>query len=231
MNIEEQVLKTFCDVCNNFIGNTNSLHKEGVKSLKLEKAATLQICDIFKLHGFDIIYTSGRSEANSLAILGIYNLKKIVSSEVIIFSSCSNSVYEAFKSLKNVIIREVKNYDEFLKYLNDRTLFVCFSDYDLGVKITSISNKKFYTLYDCYSFVGDYNIFDFISLDLLNYSNLLGIGFLAKRKNIVIEPIIYGGKSSTVYRSGTVALPEVVAFSKAIRLLNNYYKNADNING
>ena len=45
-----------------------------------------------------------------------------------------------------------------------------------------------------------------------------------KKENIVIDPIIHGGKSTTVFRSGTPALPLIVSLSKALRLI---YENID----
>ena len=41
---------------------------------------------------------------------------------------------------------------------------------------------------------------------------------LIKKDNIVIEPLIHGGKSTTIYRSGTPALPLIVSLAKALRL-------------
>ena len=46
-----------------------------------------------------------------------------------------------------------------------------------------------------------------------------GVGALLKNKNLEIEPIIYGGKSTTIYRSGTPATALIVSMSKALRLV------------
>ena len=45
-----------------------------------------------------------------------------------------------------------------------------------------------------------------------------GIGALIKKENIVIEPLIHGGKSTTKDRSGTPATPLIVSMAKALRL-------------
>ena len=50
------------------------------------------------------------------------------------------------------------------------------------------------------------------------------IGMLIKKEKIMLEPIIHGGKSTTVFRSGTPALPLIVSLSKALRLI---YENID----
>ncbi len=66
----------------------------------------------------------------------------------------------------------------------------------------------------------------------------LQIGVLVKKENVDLIPLIHGGKSTTIYRSGTPCLPLIVSLSKALRLaltdldkkyekvleLNNYLK-------
>ena len=69
--VDERVLETFNKVSLDFIGNPNSLHKLGVKSKELIDSSTNQIKSILNLKNSDVIYTSGSSEANNLAIKGI----------------------------------------------------------------------------------------------------------------------------------------------------------------
>ena len=57
-----------------------------------------------------------------------------------------------------------------------------------------------------------------ISFSAHKFFGIKGIGCLIKNKNLVIEPLIHGGKSTTSYRSGTPALPLIVSISKALRL-------------
>ena len=62
----------------------------------------------------------------------------------------------------------------------------------------------------------------------LKFYGLKGIGCLIKKDKVELEPMIYGGKSTTVYRSGTPALPLIVSLAKALRLaqedLNSKYE-------
>ena len=51
-----------------------------------------------------------------------------------------------------------------------------------------------------------------------------GIGCLIKKEGLVIEPLIHGGKSTTIFRSGTPATPLIASFAKALRLV---YENFD----
>ena len=69
--VNEEVIDTYSKVCRDYIGNPNSLHKLGVEAKKLIDASTLQIAKILGVKSSEIIYTSGSSEANNLAIKGV----------------------------------------------------------------------------------------------------------------------------------------------------------------
>ena len=64
------VLDTYIKTSKDFIGNPNSIHSLGVKSLDLMNSATKQISDIFNVMDSEIIYTSGATESNNLALIG-----------------------------------------------------------------------------------------------------------------------------------------------------------------
>ena len=44
---------------------------------------------------------------------------------------------------------------------------------------------------------------DTMSLTAHKFYGLNGIGLLIKRRNLALEPLIHGGESTTIYRSGT----------------------------
>ena len=69
--VDKRVLESFNKTCLEYIGNPNSLHKLGVKSKELEESATKQIANLLNVKSTEIIYTSGSSESNNLAIKGI----------------------------------------------------------------------------------------------------------------------------------------------------------------
>ena len=81
-------------------------------------------------------------------------------------------------------------------------------------------------LYDLFFHIQD---FSFKNIDLASFSchkfyGIKGVGCLYKKENIVIEPLIHGGKSTTIYRSGTPATALIASFAKALRLI---YENLD----
>ena len=67
----EEVLNTFVKTSRDFIGNPNSLHSLGVQAKKLMNKATEQLANLLHIKAEELIYTSGATEANNLAIKGI----------------------------------------------------------------------------------------------------------------------------------------------------------------
>ena len=72
--------------------------------------------------------------------------------------------------------------------------------------------------------------FDLTDVDVASFSahkffGFKGIGVLYKKENLIIEPLIAGGKSTTIFRSGTPPLELIASMAKALRLS---YENIDN---
>jgi len=73
-----EVLDTYNRTSKDFFGNPNSLHELGVKAKNLMNSATKQIAEIFNVQDSEITYTSGATQSNNLALLGValQNYKK-----------------------------------------------------------------------------------------------------------------------------------------------------------
>lgn len=239
--VDKRVLATFEKVCLEYIGNSNSLHSLGVKSKELEDYSTDMVKKILKLKEKEIIYTSGSSESNNLAIKGICLKYNNRGKHIITTYLEHSSIIEPLKYLSKLgfEIDYVKikdngliDIDNLKELLRDDTLLVSISavDSELGIKqpIEEIGEilkeyPKCYYHVDCTQAIGKINI-SFDNIDLASISahkiyGLKGIGLLIKNKNLVIEPLIHGGKSSTIYRSGTPALPLIVSIMKSIDLI------------
>ena len=66
----DEVLDSYVRVTRDYIGNANSIHNLGVRSKELMLKATKQIANYLGCNFNEIIYTSGASESNSMAIKG-----------------------------------------------------------------------------------------------------------------------------------------------------------------
>lgn len=245
--VNDEVLDTFCKVSRNFVGNPNSLHKLGVEAKELIDASTRQIEDILKLHDKEVIYTSGASEANNTAIMGV--VKKYLnrghhiittrlehSSIIAPISALQNEGYEvSFVDLDENGLVTIENLK---KLIRDDTVLVSIGcvNSELGIIQDIDRLGKFLKNYPKLIFHSDItqaigkiklnldNV-DLASFSAQKFYGLKGVGCLIKNKNIKIEPLIYGGKSTTVYRSGTPAVALIASLAKALRLV---YEDFDN---
>lgn len=239
--VDKRVLDTFNKVCLEYPGNSNSLHSLGVKSKELEEYVTSRIADILKVKPTEIIYTSSSSESNNTAIKGICLKYKNRGKHIITTSLEHSSIIAPLNYLTKegfevdfVNLKDDGTVDlEHLKSLmRDDTILVSISyvDSELGIvqpineisKIVKKNPKTFFHV-DCTQAVGKINV-DLSNIDLASISahkfyGLKGVSLLIKKENIVIEPLIHGGKSTTVYRSGTPALPLYASMMKALELI------------
>ena len=236
--VNKEVLDTFNKVCLDFPGNTNSLHKLGIESKKLEESATSQIKELLNLKDSEVIYTSGSSESNNLAIKGICLKHAGIGKHIITTNLEHSSIYGPIGYLQKLgyEVDFVKtnngkvDIDDLKKLLRDDTVLVTIASVNSETgamqNIEEIANllkdKKCFFHVDMTQSIGKVDIkldnIDLVSFSAHKFYGLKGIGVLIKKQNIVIEPLIHGGKSTTVYRSGTPALPLIVSLSKALRL-------------
>ena len=259
--VSDEVLDTFIKSSKEFIGNPNSIHSLGVKSKNIINSATKQIANLLRVKEDEIIYTSGSSESNNLALKGIALKYKNRGKHIITTTLEHSSISSPLNYLKNLgyIIDYVKldndgrvDLDDLKSLIRDDTILVtiCAVNSELGIlqdinKIGEIIKKypKCYFHSDITQAIGKVKI-DLTNVDLASFSahkffGIKGVGALIKKEKIELTPLIHGGVSTTIYRSGTPALPLIVSLSKAVRLaledidkkydyvkeLNDYLKN------
>lgn len=238
--VNDSVLDTYVKVTKNYIGNPNSLHKLGLESSKLINDATRQIKKILDIEEKEIIYTSGASEANNLAIFGVCRKYKNRGKHIITTRLEHSSVSECFNELEKEGFRvsyvEIDSdgrvkLDDLKSLICDDTILVsiCAVNSEIGLMqdLDGIGNllKKYPKVIfhsDITQAIGKVKLnlwnVDMASMSSQKFYGMKGVGALLKNKNLEIEPIIYGGKSTTIYRSGTPATALIVSMSKALRL-------------
>lgn len=254
--VNKEVLKSFDDVCLNFIGNPNSLHKLGVESKKLIDSATSQIAKILNVKEDEIIYTSGSSESNNLAIKGICEKYKNRGNHIVTTSFEHSSIYGPIGYLQQhgfevdfVDVDEygIVNLEHLKSLIKDTTILVSIGNVNSEIGIEQPIDKigellkeypKCFFHVDMTQAIGKISV-SLKNVDLASFSahkiyGLKGIGVLIKKENISLMPLIHGGKSTTIFRSGTPATPLIVSISKALRMsfekLDDNYKYVKDLN-
>lgn len=239
--INKKVLETYNKVSTDYFANPNSLHKLGVDAKKLEEEATEQIKKILKLNNSEIIYTSCSSESNNLAIKGVCLRNQKKGMHIITTNLEHSSIYGPIGYLQNLgfTVDFVKtnefgliDIEDLKSLIKDDTILVTVGavNSETGVKQNIEEIAKLLKDYNCYFHVDatqavgkvriDYSDVDLISFTAHKFYGPKGVGVLVKNSDVLIEPLIHGGKSTTKYRSGTPALPLIASISKALRLID-----------
>ncbi len=222
--MKNEILTSITKVCEEYIGNSNSLHSLGTSSKKLENAASNQIISVLELNNKEIIYTSGECESNNLLIFGLLEKYKNKEKNVIINKNVHDSITLSLKEFSNIKIKYIEttndliNIDELNNLIDENTILISLKNIkNVNNLLKKIKNYNGFIHYDLSN---ENNIFTYNNCDFLTIEDnqLPGFGCLIKNKNIYIEPIFHGGKSTTIYRSGTPALPLIVGLSKLIKI-------------
>lgn len=248
--VDKQVLDVFNENTLKYFANPNSTHNFGKEINEKIEEITKNIKELLQENtnldnDTEIIYTSGSSESNNLAIKGIAQTYKENGKHIISTFLEHSSVSSPLTYLKEqgyeidiVNIKSDGTIDlEHLKSLlrNDTILVsICYVDSEVGTvqPIQEIVNilKDYPNCFlhvDSTQAVGKIKV-DFKGIDLITFAphkfnGLNGFGALVKNKDIVLEPLINGGASTSIYRSGTPVIGQICALEKALELaLKNF---------
>ena len=233
--VDARVLEQFCAVERRCIGNANSHHQAGSAAKAEIDAATIKIASLLGVQPAEIIYTSGASEANNFALKGLARLSRHTGRHIISTPLEHSSVSGTLTALQEqgyeIDLLDVKQDGTVdLEHLKDllRPDTICVAvtlvDSELGVvqpvqEIAAIlkAYPHCHLHVDATQAVGKIPVsfegVDTMSLTAHKFYGLNGIGLLIKRRNLALEPLIHGGESTTIYRSGTptVALASSLA--------------------
>lgn len=238
--VDRGVLDVFNEITKNYIANPNSNHKLGLRSQERLEQSTEKIATLLGITSKQIIYTSGASESNNLAIKGIADRYKSHGKHIITTFLEHSSVNGPMAYLQNngfevdyVDILNSGQVDlEHLKSLirKDTILIsIGYVDSELGIiqPIDEIARllKEYPNCFfhvDATQAIGKIKT-SFDTIDLVTFSGhkfygLNGCGVLIKKEHVMLEPLIHGGLSTTIYRSGTPTLALIASLEKALTL-------------
>ena len=239
--VDNKVLNAFCEASKSFIGNANSLHTLGVKCRNQLSQDSKEILKNLNLdeNEYEIIYTSGASEANNLAIKGY--VERFTTDKRIITTSFEHPSVTApigYLQNKGYQIDFVSTNKKGLvdltsleKLITDKTILVSIVSVnsEIGIKqpITEIAQllKKYPQIIfhcDVTQSMGkveeNWGKIDMMSFSAHKFYGVKGVGALIKKKEIKLIPQIHGGTSTSKYRSGTPFHPLVHSMAYALKL-------------
>lgn len=237
------VLKAMNDFRNRHPGNASSVHKLGVKSAMEIEKSRMFLAEALKAKDQEIIFTSGGTEANNLALRGAAFAHKEKGNHIIISSIEHSSVKETAYWLRSqgFVVSEVPvdkdgfcDLEALRKLLTKETILVSImmANNEVGTiqdvkaigKVCRDHGVLFHT--DACQAFGKVPIdvtqfhADLISMSAHKIHGPTGIGALYVRFGTKLEPIMFGGKQEQGLRSGTYHTEGIVGFGAAIKELN-----------
>lgn len=239
--VSYDVLESYNKATRDYIGNANSIHSLGVKSKALLNSATKQIAELLNIKESEVIYTSGATESNNMALIGAMLQYKNRGNHLIVSKLEHHSIYAICNYLETLgfQVSYVNNdtdglidFEDLKKKIRPETILVsiCGVNSETGVRqplktIRQIIKKEnpntiFHSdLTQAFGKVS-INLFD---VDMASMSGHKifgpkGIGLLYKNSKVSLIPIIHGSTRYNNLRPGTPPLPLIVALSKAMRL-------------
>ncbi|NCB48619.1 MAG: cysteine desulfurase [Clostridia bacterium] len=245
-NVSSEVLNEMLSVFSQNFGNSNSLHSFGRDAQALVDTARDRIAKAINAERGEIYFTSGGTESNNWAILGLALANKNKGNRVITSQIEHASVLESCKKLETLGFEVVYlpvdstglvSIVDLIDKLDQNTILV--SIMSVNNEVGTIQNIKtiakivhekdiiFHT--DAVQAVGNFAIdVKDLEVDVMSVSGHKihapkGIGALYVKKGIKIDNLIVGGEQERGKRGGTLNVPSIVGFGKAFEILTKNY--------
>src|SRR5713101_8915470 len=232
-------------------GNASSIHHHGQETRAAVERARESVADLLGCRPAEVVFTSGGTEADNLAIFGLINPGLVRAGEHVVSSTIEHhAVLNSCKHLQEKGIevtyvpvdgRGLVDPDDLRRALRSDTKLVTImmANNETGViqpveevgKICAEAEIYFHT--DAVQATAKVPIrVKEIGCDLLSISGHKihapqGVGALYVRKGTTLEPMFYGGSHERSRRAGTENVPGIVGLGKAAELAIKGFENGE----
>ncbi|MBI5754389.1 cysteine desulfurase [Candidatus Peregrinibacteria bacterium] len=239
--VDPRVLEAMLPYFTEEYGNAESLHTKGQNARVAVDNARETIAKILNCSSDEIIFTSGGTESNNLAIFGAARANSKKGKHLIVSSVEHSSVRAPFKKLEEegyevtwlkVDKEGFINQTEVATNIRPETIFVSvmYANNEIGTiepiaKIGKICRAKgviFHT--DACQAADSYDLdveklqVDMMTINASKVYGPKGAGVLYVKRGIKIEPLILGSTHENGLRAGTHNVPGIVGLGKAVEL-------------
>ena len=218
-------------------GNASSIHHHGQETRAAVERARESVAALLGCRASEVVFTSGGTEADNLAIFGLVDAGDHIITSTIehhaVLNACKHLESEGCEvSYVSVDGRGLVDPDEVRRALrpNTKLITIMLANNETGVlqpteeigKIAAEADAYFHT--DAVQAAGKIPLdVSRLGCDLLSISGHKmhapqGVGALYVRKGTVLEPILFGGRHERSRRAGTENVPGIVALGKAAEL-------------
>ena len=249
--VDEKVMKEMKPFFEKKFGNPSSLHSFGQEARVAIDESREKIADYLNCDPKEVIFTGSATEANNIMIKGVIEADD--NPHVITTSIEHDAVLETVKeSGADYTVLDVDkdgfiDLEDLKEAINEKTVLVTvmYANNEIGTiqpikkiaeligEINEKRDKRIYLHTDAAQAAGYLNCdVDELGVDGLTISGHKiygpkGIGVLFKKRNVKVEPIIFGGGQEDGIRSGTYNTPLIVGIGKAVELLKTEKKKEE----
>lgn len=227
--------------------NPSSLYQSGIDTRQIIEQARSNVAKFINGKSENIIFTSGGSASNTLAIRGYVQKHNCT----VLYSPIAHkSIIKCVESIKNAYPLKVNKYgqidfDDLKEWLDSRSgkFFVAldYANSEIGTvqdvnKIIDLVHFYNGVVYlDCTGSISQIPVdVNNLGVDMLGFSGhkihaLKGVGVLYRKENIELEPLVYGSQEQGLF-AGTENVLGIASLSKAIELYDYSSISSDNRN-
>ncbi|MHA1702189.1 MAG: cysteine desulfurase family protein [Promethearchaeota archaeon] len=246
--VDERVVEEMLPYFNQNFANPASLHGHGDIATEILKQSRKKVADFINApNAEDILFTSGATESNNMALIGSALKNKRKGDHIIISEIEHISILNIGKYLERQGFRvsrvPVDQYgiivlDKLKRLITDKTTLISISTASNEVgslqpieEIAQIANEKkilFHTDAVASEAVIPIDVqkipIDLITLSSNDIYGPRGVGALYLKKGVRINPILIGGGQEKGMRSGSENLTGIVGFAKATEIMKSVIK-------
>jgi cysteine desulfurase len=240
--IDPRVIEAMLPYFQEKFGNPSSLHREGDEAGEVLENCREDIARFVNAEKDEIVFTSGATESNNLAIIGFALRNKAKGNHIIISEIEHISILNIAKYLEKNGFEVSKipvdqygrvNLQKLRDRISEKTMLVSigYASNEIGTiqpiaEIGKLCREKTIVFHSdtvaAEGLVPLDVVKDNIDLMTLSSNDIYGpkgLGVLYVRKGIRLNPLMIGGGQERGFRSGTENIPAVVGMRKAVEIL------------
>lgn len=239
--LRPEVVAKMTEVLNQNFGNPSSTHSYGRSAKAIMEQCRKNIASYFNVSAAEIIFTSGGTEADNLAMrsavrdLGVTEIitSRIEHHAVLHTALQLQSEYDidvTYVQLDEKGTVDFTHFEELLKSDSKKLVSLMHINNEIGnildiKRVAQLCNKHdalFHT--DTVQSVGHFNIdlqeipLDFLAASAHKFHGPKGVGFCFVRAASGLKPLIFGGEQERGYRAGTESLHNIVGLDEALKI-------------
>jgi cysteine desulfurase len=245
--LRPEVITRMAEVLSNNYGNASSIHSFGRASKAILEQCRKNIAAHFKVSAGEIVFTSGGTEADNLALrsavrdLGVTDIiTSRIEHHAVLHTAeqlqCEYNIDLHFVDIDETAQVDFKHLEQLLEQSDKALVSLMHINNEVG---TILDLKRVGELCQTYGAlfhsdtvqsVGHFNLdlsqlhIDFLAASAHKFHGPKGVGFCFVRKGTGLKPLIFGGEQERGFRAGTESLHNIVGMDEA---LNIAYKNLE----